>query len=859
MVNISTGPKATKPARVLGGKTTQSGFPTTKIAPLGSQVTSKTSGYASRSPTESAVISAQLAQQKINQQANLQQKMKVAQINPAVRASLVIPNAGTGGSSVYTGNIPVFSFGKNVPFDEKIQNYSALKANQIEIPEQVFSRTQGRGYAGKSDEEILGRIKEAQTKGILPADYKPMVQQGIQVQSKPIMYGPEKPNTIFPFPTQASELDNFYKSKPQAPTPSADLWYGPPSPKTPSSKSVNQSPYGDTIGGGAFRGLPIALAPVGRFFEGFGAEAQNIASDIQWLPYMAEAYATGKEEPPRLIPTIDTSPRAVEEAIPEALFALGDAEKVEKGAFKGLPYLDKSGKILEAGYQEGQKRFEEDVAFQTGATFANIGAWFIPIGGPIIKGLQWTGKIAPKAVKAGSTLTKSKKVADVVKEPEYRFKLSDLRNRGLGDATDTKKIYSEIGKDTGKGFDPREYGPTRYDMQRLSAKEQADLATYNIQAGNLPKLYDPANIAQYKYWGQTVKAIPELGKTKSVWTDTNLGWSAWAGDIAGRIRQGVKFGEKTQKSKFKISDTSVESTSARGQSLLEPQLVKLGDDITPFSKGKSFAKYADDYGQKSSKSKGIKQIYELEPPKPKQKPTLIPKIGSKSGLKKGRPFPLLPFELGGIAGIGAGLSIIPIIDTGQKEKQTPDEITLTGYDLGQYQPQDQPQAQDQPQQMFQPNPERYPPFEPAVETPRLGEVPLYDFQFPPRSTGRLVFPPFQIYGSGSEGSSGDSGYDQRFWRVFASAKTPFGKTELPLGEFVDSPRPVQEIIEVISGKEIRRLNRFGGLQNPLRAPKNIVEENLPYDILGLDNEFIKKKGKRKGRKNDMDILEDMFS
>src|SRR3990167_9415132 len=144
----------------------------------------------------------------------------------------------------------------------------------------------------------------------------------------------------------------------------------------------------------------------------------------------------------------------------------------------------------------------------------------------------------------------------------------------------------------------------------------------------------------------------------------------------------------------------------------------------------------------------------------------------------------------------------------------------------------------------QPSPQK----ESPLQVPFLDQVPYRtrigkgEFLFPPMSYNLFTNPAF------AEG--GNEGADKDFFRVFAAAKEPFGSTELPLGEFVDSSTPIFEIKDVLSGSQIRKQNRFGGLQNPLRAPKNIIDEDEFVGLFG----FSQKKRRKTKEKSIFDIF-----
>lgn len=138
-----------------------------------------------------------------------------------------------------------------------------------------------------------------------------------------------------------------------------------------------------------------------------------------------------------------------------------------------------------------------------------------------------------------------------------------------------------------------------------------------------------------------------------------------------------------------------------------------------------------------------------------------------------------------------------------------------------------------------------PPYNPPY-APYLNAVPYLpnrpNIKYPPARPPPFYLPPNEMFGKSQNSVRG-----KRFFRVFAAAKEPFGKTELPLGEFVDSSTPIFEISDRISNKEILKQNRIGGLQNPLRAPKNIIDEDPFLGIFGFNqNKYRKTKRNNKG-------------
>jgi hypothetical protein len=185
----------------------------------------------------------------------------------------------------------------------------------------------------------------------------------------------------------------------------------------------------------------------------------------------------------------------------------------------------------------------------------------------------------------------------------------------------------------------------------------------------------------------------------------------------------------------------------------------------------------------------------------------------------------------------------------QREKQNP----FFGLIQTPYLDQDQPQIVDQTpklgtrqrpvlDQIYETS---FPPYDPTTEVPI--QAPFLD-QVPYR--GRItpveyLFAPntYNLFSNTGFSIGEDLGGDNKFFRVFAAAKEPFGKTELPLGEYVDSSAPIFEIRDRLSGKQIRKQNRIGGLQNPLRAPKNIIDEDNFMNLFGY-GQPVKKKQKR---------------
>jgi len=128
----------------------------------------------------------------------------------------------------------------------------------------------------------------------------------------------------------------------------------------------------------------------------------------------------------------------------------------------------------------------------------------------------------------------------------------------------------------------------------------------------------------------------------------------------------------------------------------------------------------------------------------------------------------------------------------------------------------------------------FPPYDPTTEVPI--QAPFLD-QVPYR--GRItpqeyLFAPstLNLFSNTAFSEISDSGADSKYFRVYAAAKEPFGKTELPLGDYVDSSSPIFEIKDRLTGAQIRKQNRFGGLQNPLRAPKNIIDEDNFLNLFG---------------------------
>lgn len=135
---------------------------------------------------------------------------------------------------------------------------------------------------------------------------------------------------------------------------------------------------------------------------------------------------------------------------------------------------------------------------------------------------------------------------------------------------------------------------------------------------------------------------------------------------------------------------------------------------------------------------------------------------------------------------------------------------------------------------------------PQSQIPRLGLLQFVDNPLPVLPSLKFGFQP---QGAGGSQGQADKGGDFDFFRVFAVAKQPFGKTAIPLGGFVDSDRPIDEISDVLTTKEIFRENRL--TQNPIRAPKNIIDEDVFTDnLFGVLSETPKrKKGRKKSRRS----------
>lgn len=151
----------------------------------------------------------------------------------------------------------------------------------------------------------------------------------------------------------------------------------------------------------------------------------------------------------------------------------------------------------------------------------------------------------------------------------------------------------------------------------------------------------------------------------------------------------------------------------------------------------------------------------------------------------------------------------------------------------------------------------FPTGQPQDQVPEGGFIPqlgLLQFQGNPPPIPFGFNARFDPIGSGGDsGRQSDEG-DFSFYRVFAVAKRPFGKTTVPLGGFVDADRPIDRISDVLSTAEIFRENRR--TRNPLRAPKNIVDDDPFLDnLFGITRKKKKGKGKKKGKKKSSNIFD----
>lgn len=272
---------------------------------------------------------------------------------------------------------------------------------------------------------------------------------------------------------------------------------------------------------------------------------------------------------------------------------------------------------------------------------------------------------------------------------------------------------------------------------------------------------------------------------------------------------------------------------------------------------------------KTTKKKGSNNFFNVENRDPigggsgQSKNVLVPRKQVPVNYVKPKPFnPLVPIAIGGgigiAGGIGAGLLSTPdnIFDTIpdinsrfddklDRENRIPViPIMDQPQDIIQIPKLDQPQIQSP--SIDTPFPEgQRPTQDPAFDGDYIPQMPLLQYQDSPTPAfGKYRFP-FNSGGSGAGSSSPDDG-DFNFFRVFAIAKQPFGRTTVPLGGYVDSDRPIKEITDVLSVKEIFRENRIK--QNPLRSPSNIVDEDsILGDMFGFGSG---KKGKgKKGKKN----------
>lgn len=273
--------------------------------------------------------------------------------------------------------------------------------------------------------------------------------------------------------------------------------------------------------------------------------------------------------------------------------------------------------------------------------------------------------------------------------------------------------------------------------------------------------------------------------------------------------------------------------------------------------GNDFIKFVDDTADTPPPKKGSGKTSKTETENPKKKGSKNPEEGgnNKSGLG----------TFGGLGGlaVGAGLFSEFIIKEAPKQlditfeaygelednKQKDDKKTgvLPILDLQT----DQSQKQDEEQVTGQIFIYGAPNAEPLIPDVTVGQVPLLDYTEEGNPT--FLFPPNRFRsdsgGGGSSGSTNES--DQQFFRLFSVADEPFGKTTLPLGEFVDAPVPIQKETDVLSTGEIFAINRM--TRNPLRAPRSIANETF-------ENLFFGNEKPKKGRKKRNSIFDnDLFS
>lgn len=308
------------------------------------------------------------------------------------------------------------------------------------------------------------------------------------------------------------------------------------------------------------------------------------------------------------------------------------------------------------------------------------------------------------------------------------------------------------------------------------------------------------------------------------------------------------------------SRTSVEDTGAIGGDLL--QFKGTQKQIFKDFPDDPFGVKLTGIGGKGRKG-GSKQKTIFDEPNPKNKLNIFDKTPSKKPKLLG-----IGIATGVASGIGLGLfgTFDQGLDSGQKQSSDSrlgliDDLSFS-ISEGTVQSQTSKLNQDQILgQQFQndfgrfpsPNPQRQ-----AVAGQPIPKLGLLQFQGNPAPLPFNFQARFDPFGSGGGGGSSEDKGDFSFFRVFAISKEPFGRTTIPLGGFVDSDRPINKIGDVLSVGEIFRENRR--TRNPLRSPKNIVDEDpLINDLFGIEPKKKKGKGKKKKKSNDIFDLGNYFS
>lgn len=890
-------PKSSSLASFLQPKSTQS---TSFIGPIApSTVTSRPTSLAQFSSQQSSktgqrnLLAEQQAQSKINQLLNRTPASGFTPINSLPASNF---NVGNQSESNLIDRIRLEQVNKNLANEQQLQRVIAIrdmnfgqnsefvkqqagglnikkfidsKVAPVQNPQFTFGGTFGSDFGTQQIRKpTTSRLSNVQLQSKI--DNAPNIFSEIRSRETALGFTP-----FFPEPQQQSNIIKINQSRIQVANaneiPLSLSGFGfAQSPQSPQIEKLSTLNVGSPQGGGLIpvsgglnpqtqsraisvfggqQSKPFSFGDLGEAFGEFGGGFQDSAyNELVVAPLtignIGEELIQGQADGAfkGLVTPTD------ERIIPQLPFAKLPSETLFAGFFGGLIETAQgksvSGALTQqraiddasAQFQENPARGLGDFAFQTIFTVGTLGAGKLITGGTKLFG--GLGKIVfPRLGTIGGATSKSPITA------ESRFGLSK----------ETKTILpTEKGKGIKLESELRATGLTEAKQQQI------------VKGGVQPDIRSKSQIAADNRQSDFNRATTDLVPDTEDLTAR-----------AGRDLGISSTGKTTKATKTSKSESGVQDTGAFGGNILTGQFgaskvfgasQKLDTDIFGIGKlGVGSGKLGKFDSNILGFQKGIKNIDNLDdvfkisrgsPRPPRQLLKNRPKLKNKQKS-------LLPeaIAIGGGGGIGIGLllpnenpakqggfdnaqDITPFVigSLGEDEKQREDDI------IDQIPEQEQLQTFEEVQIIEQKTPSRQTfsdpfgqPQAPRTQTPQqqLPRLDLLQFQrgapFP--TFGGLDLPD-DVFGGGQSGKDTDG--DFKFFRVFSVAEEPFGKTTLPLGEFVDSDRPIGEITDVLSTKEIFRENRT--VRNPLRPPKNIAKNEFVDNLFGIGT---KKKTNRK--------------